>query len=183
MQAWRKSKRAAEDSSGGRGGALSKRTTRSDREVLEDITNDYMLLADRPDRVVTRSSLRAAQAQVGPPAVLPLACMRVAACGTLNRSFQTQQSCHGLPGAPGGEASQRWAAPRVPVVDKNAMVLSPAGTTPSMAGLSERLSAMDRPGEWSCPSASARHGSDCPTSDSVSRHGGGGRSRRTACGI
>jgi hypothetical protein len=68
LQAWRKSKRSAEDSSGragtapAAGGAFAKRSR--DRQVLDDITNSCMLLSDPPDRVVTRSSLRAAQAQV-----------------------------------------------------------------------------------------------------------------------
>jgi len=67
VQVWRKSKRVAEDASVGKcvapsAGAYSKRN----RSALDDITNSYMLLPDQPERMVTRSSLRAAQSQVRP---------------------------------------------------------------------------------------------------------------------
>mmetsp|Transcript_93412 Transcript_93412/g.136455 ORF Transcript_93412/g.136455 Transcript_93412/m.136455 type:complete len:418 (-) Transcript_93412:551-1804(-) len=98
-EVWRKSKRVAEDASVGKGvapsaGAYSKRN----RSALDDITNSYMLLPDQPERMVTRSSLRAAQSQ----------------------------ACHGVSMGEAHEASssQRWAAPRE---GSNAMALSPAG--------------------------------------------------------
>jgi hypothetical protein len=56
----------AEDAATGKGSgapataAYSKRN----RSALDDITNNYIFLADMQDRMVTRASLRAAQAQV-----------------------------------------------------------------------------------------------------------------------
>ena len=89
VQVWRKSKRVAEDASGSKGsavvpGAYSKRN----RSALDDITNEYILIPEQQDRMVTRSSLRAAQAQaaqVGPAAPAtscPRALRRVAAASS-----------------------------------------------------------------------------------------------------
>lgn len=73
VQVWRKSKRVAEDASGGKGAisASGSAYSKRNRSALDDITNNYVLVADLPDRIGTRSAVRAAQAQV---CYVPCAC-------------------------------------------------------------------------------------------------------------
>lgn len=151
VQVWRKSKRVAEDASAGKGiapaaGAYAKRN----RSALDDITNSYMLIPEQPERMVTRSSLRAAQTQVFcMHAFSCLCCLRLACARPRLAAdadvvfFLIQQACHGvlMGAAQEASSSQRWAAPREV---SNAMVLSPAGG--SAVGMSERL--LDRLGAF-----------------------------------
>ena len=103
MQVWRKSKRVAEDASGSKGSALASGAySKRNRSALDDITNEYILLPEQPDRMVTRSSLRAAQAQaaqVAPP--LP-PCPCVPCVAPRQRPLTpcaVQAACQGVPGA------------------------------------------------------------------------------------
>ena len=115
-QVWRKSKRVADDASGSKGSALASGAySKRNRSALDDITNEYILLPEQPDRMVTRSSLRAAQAQaaqvVPPLSLCPcVPCRRPEAASS--HAWRAQAACQGVPAAwkcpqPAGDFSDR----------------------------------------------------------------------------